>query len=45
MERRFVSSDYGFMLDYLTSRKQRTKIGTSCSDWANLFRGYDKAQY
>ena len=28
-----------FMLDYLTSRKQRTKIGTSYSNLTEIFRG------
>ena len=25
--------------DYLSQRKQRTKIGSACSDWANVVRG------
>ena len=34
-----------FLLDYLSPRKHRTKVGSSYNQWSEICRGYPKAQY
>ena len=34
-----------FLLDYLSFRMHRTKVGSSYSKWLEIAKGYPKAQY
>ena len=36
---RLAKESLQLISDYLSYRKQRMKIGSACSDWANIIRG------
>ena len=41
----FDKSRLNLANDYLSFRKQRTKIGPSYSDWANVTRGFPRVLF